>query len=72
MHIMHRRSMECTLMFTYIFIIFLDVFNFQHCNLEAGSYTKDLVAINRDLSSIFILDNSPVAYRQYPGKEEQH
>ena len=63
-------------MFTYIFIIlwyiFLDVFNFQHCNLEAGSYTKDLVAINRDLSSIFILDNSPVAYRQYPGKEEQH
>ena len=40
---------------------------FQHCNFDAGSYTKDLLAINRDLSSIFILDNSPVAYRAYPG-----
>lgn len=38
----------------------------QHCNFDAGSYTKDLLAINRDLSSIFILDNSPVAYRAYP------
>ena len=33
-----------------------------------GSYTKDLSAINPDLSSIFILDNSPVAYRMFPGK----
>lgn len=41
----------------------------QHCSLDYGSYTKDLSAINGDLSSIFILDNSPGAYRCYPGKE---
>ena len=41
---------------------------FQHCNLDFGSYTKDLSAISNDLSSIFILDNSPGAYRAYPGK----
>ena len=40
----------------------------QHCTLDYGSYTKDLSAINPDLSSIFILDNSPGAYRGYPGK----
>ena len=39
----------------------------QHCTLEYGSYTKDLSAICSDLSSIFILDNSPGAYRSYPG-----
>ena len=39
----------------------------QHCTLDYGSYTKDLSAINPDLSSIFILDNSPGAYRGYPG-----
>lgn len=38
----------------------------QHCNLDYGSYTKDLSAISDDLSSIFILDNSPGAYRTYP------
>ncbi|XP_076472576.1 CTD nuclear envelope phosphatase 1-like [Babylonia areolata] len=38
----------------------------QHCNLDCGSYTKDLAAICPDLSSIFILDNSPIAYRQFP------
>jgi len=38
----------------------------QHCNLDFGSYTKDLSAITDDLSSIFILDNSPGAYRSYP------
>ncbi|XP_067947006.1 CTD nuclear envelope phosphatase 1-like isoform X2 [Watersipora subatra] len=38
----------------------------QHCNLEFGSYTKDLRAINTDLTSVFILDNSPGAYRGYP------
>lgn len=38
----------------------------QHCTLDFGSYTKDLSAINSDLSSIFILDNSPGAYRTYP------
>jgi len=38
----------------------------QHCTLDYGSYTKDLSAINPDLSSIFILDNSPGAYKDYP------
>ncbi|KAL3862097.1 hypothetical protein ACJMK2_008091 [Sinanodonta woodiana] len=38
----------------------------QHCSLDFGSYTKDLSAIDGDLSSIFILDNSPVVYKQYP------
>jgi CTD nuclear envelope phosphatase 1 len=39
----------------------------QHCTLDFGSYTKDLSAICPDLSSVFILDNSPGAYRGYPG-----
>ncbi|XP_015787222.1 CTD nuclear envelope phosphatase 1 isoform X2 [Tetranychus urticae] len=38
----------------------------QHCTLEYGSYTKDLSAISPDLASIFILDNSPGAYRAFP------
>jgi len=38
----------------------------QHCSVDCGSYTKDLSAITDDLSSIFILDNSPGAYRNYP------
>ncbi|CAG0914795.1 unnamed protein product [Notodromas monacha] len=38
----------------------------QHCTLEFGSYSKDLSAICDDLSSVFILDNSPGAYRGYP------
>jgi len=38
----------------------------QHCTLDFGSYTKDLSAICSDLSSVFILDNSPGAYRSYP------
>lgn len=37
----------------------------QHCHLAEGSYTKDLCDIRNDLSSIFIVDNSPVAYRNY-------
>ena len=41
----------------------------QHCTLEFGSYTKDLSAICSDLSSVFILDNSPGAYRAYPGNK---
>lgn len=40
----------------------------QHCTPELGSYTKDLGAICNDLSSVFILDNSPGAYRAYPGQ----
>jgi len=38
----------------------------QHCTLDYGSYTKDLSSISQDLASIFILDNSPGAYRSYP------
>ncbi|XP_022244794.1 CTD nuclear envelope phosphatase 1A-like isoform X2 [Limulus polyphemus] len=38
----------------------------QHCTVEYGSYTKELLAITEDLASIFILDNSPGAYRAYP------
>ncbi|UYV68706.1 CTDNEP1 [Cordylochernes scorpioides] len=40
----------------------------QHCTMDFGSFTKDLSAISRDLSSIFILDNSPGAYRSYPAR----
>ena len=43
----------------------------QHCTLDFGSYTKDLSAICADLSSVFILDNSPGAYRSYPGKTKK-
>ncbi|XP_076266350.1 CTD nuclear envelope phosphatase 1-like protein dullard isoform X2 [Rhynchophorus ferrugineus] len=38
----------------------------QHCTPDFGSYTKDLSAICNDLSSVFILDNSPGAYKSYP------
>ncbi|XP_055936248.1 CTD nuclear envelope phosphatase 1-like isoform X1 [Argiope bruennichi] len=38
----------------------------QHCCVRYGSFNKDLSAITSDLSSIFILDNSPGAYRAYP------
>ena len=43
----------------------------QHCTVDFGSYTKDLSAINPDLASVFILDNSPGAYRSYPGEENE-
>lgn len=39
----------------------------KHCTPDSGSYTKNLSAIERDLSKIFILDNSPGAYRGFPG-----
>ncbi|XP_071840138.1 CTD nuclear envelope phosphatase 1A-like isoform X2 [Apostichopus japonicus] len=38
----------------------------QHCKPDSGYYAKDLSAVNSDLSSIFIVDNSPSAYRLYP------
>lgn len=37
----------------------------QHCTMDYSGYTKDLSSIHSDLSSIFILDNSPAAYRNY-------
>lgn len=39
----------------------------QHCTPEMGSYTKDLTSVSNDLSSVFILDNSPAAYRAFSG-----
>lgn len=38
----------------------------QHCTVDYAGYSKDLASISPDLASIFILDNSPGAYRQYP------
>ncbi|XP_061422113.1 CTD nuclear envelope phosphatase 1 [Lethenteron reissneri] len=38
----------------------------QHCTVELGSYTKNLMAVHGDLASIVILDNSPSAYRGHP------
>lgn len=38
----------------------------QHCELVQGSYTKNLSAVNSDMSKVFIIDNSPAAYRAYP------
>lgn len=38
----------------------------QHCTYDNGSYSKNLSLITSDLASIFILDNSPGAYRSYP------
>ncbi|PIK39411.1 hypothetical protein BSL78_23738 [Apostichopus japonicus] len=43
----------------------------QHCKPDSGYYAKDLSAVNSDLSSIFIVDNSPSAYRLYPDKAYQ-
>lgn len=40
----------------------------QHCTPEFGSYTKDLSVVTQDLAKVFILDNSPSAYKDYPGK----
>lgn len=38
----------------------------QHCDLVQGSYTKNLSVVHIDMSKVFILDNSPAAYRAYP------
>lgn len=38
----------------------------QHCELVQGSFTKNLAAVHSDMSRVFILDNSPAAYRAYP------
>lgn len=46
--------------------IFQRRFYRQHCLYDSGSYSKDLSRVSTDLSSIFILDNSPGAYRSFP------
>lgn len=39
----------------------------QDCEfVPGGGYTKNLSAVEKDLSRVFILDNSPAAYRAYP------
>lgn len=40
----------------------------QHCTPDLGTYTKHLSTVCGDLSSVFILDNSPAAYRAYPSQ----
>lgn len=37
----------------------------QHCTVDFTGYSKDLSSLHHDLSSIFILDNSPAAYRNF-------
>lgn len=37
----------------------------QHCIYEFTGYSKDLTAVHPDLSSVFILDNSPAAYKNF-------
>ena len=36
--------------------------------MDFNGYTKDLSSVCHDLSSIFIVDNSPAAYRGNPGQ----
>ncbi|XP_019852770.1 PREDICTED: CTD nuclear envelope phosphatase 1A-like isoform X2 [Amphimedon queenslandica] len=38
----------------------------QDCTMDMNGYTKNLSMISEDLSNIFILDNSPSAYRGNP------
>uniref|UniRef100_A0A1I8I6R9 FCP1 homology domain-containing protein n=2 Tax=Macrostomum lignano TaxID=282301 RepID=A0A1I8I6R9_9PLAT len=38
----------------------------QDCQVDNGGFTKSLSSISPDLSSVFILDNSPGAYRLFP------
>lgn len=49
-------------------IFFTSIYRYyrQHCTPDFGSYTKDLSAICSDLNRIFIIDNSPGAYRRFP------
>ena len=54
---------------TKLFVIYVS-FPLQHCVLDSsihGQYTKDLSMILSDMSSVFIIDNSPSAYKNYPG-----
>ena len=46
----------------------------QDCTLEDSTYTKDLKLVDKDLSKVVILDNSPAAYKHFTGKttKEEH
>ena len=35
----------------------------------AGHYVKDLSLLNRDISQVIIVDNSPMSYTFHPGEE---
>jgi len=58
-----------SLVVEYFGSLIITMFVLQHCQFEMFSYTKDLSTISTDLSSIFIIDNSPGAYKSYPGKQ---
>ncbi|MFH4978374.1 hypothetical protein AB6A40_005083 [Gnathostoma spinigerum] len=38
----------------------------QDCTMDYGGYSKNLKVVHEDPTSVFILDNSPGAYRNFP------
>ena len=38
----------------------------ENCTFHEGHYVKDLSFLNRDISSIIIVDNSPMSYKFHP------
>lgn len=42
----------------------------QACYFKNGSYLKDLTVIEPDLSSVCLLDNSPISYSLNKGKQK--
>ena len=48
-------------------VVIINFSIFQDCKIDIGGFSKDLTVISPDLSKIFILDNSPGAYRGNPG-----
>ncbi|XP_017839864.1 CTD nuclear envelope phosphatase 1 [Drosophila busckii] len=38
----------------------------QHCRSQTNMISKNLAAVNNDLTSVFIIDNSPSVYRDFP------
>ena len=53
----------------FILYNFINLIIFQDCirDKDSGLYTKDLRLVDEDLSNVVILDNSPYAYRNFPG-----
>ncbi|KAL7675493.1 hypothetical protein ACOME3_001760 [Neoechinorhynchus agilis] len=37
----------------------------QHCKCRFGTYCKDLTIVSEDLSNVIIIDNSPLAYKNF-------
>ncbi|EDW01289.1 CTD nuclear envelope phosphatase 1 [Drosophila grimshawi] len=46
--------------------IFQRRFYRQHCVSTSSFVSKNLFGVNKDLASVFIIDNSPSAYRDFP------